>query len=132
MPMSRAAVDGDHGVAERHAGQQVERQRDRGKLPLMVDCQRRWCARKPGDGRERHELTRTAGDVDRVQCVRMLPVLRRHFHDDAVLIHAGVHRRDLPLAERVVERLVDGAGRDAEPRRGVAIDDHAGLQAAVC
>ena len=46
----------------------------------------------------------------------------------AVLVQLREHRRDLPLAERVVERVVDHLRRDAEPRRGVAVDHQARLQ----
>ena len=40
-------------------------------------------------------------------------------------------RRDQPLAERVVERVVDGRDADAEAAGGVAVDVDEGLQAAV-
>ena len=40
----------------------------------------------------------------------------------------AVDRGDLPLAESVIQRVVDLRGRYAEPRRGVAIDDEIGLQ----
>ena len=57
--------------------------------------------------------------------------VRLHLEDDVVLVQLREHRRDLPLAERVVERVVDHLRRDAEPRRRVAIDRQIGLQAAV-
>ena len=47
-----------------------------------------------------------------------------------VLVVLLVDGRDLPLAERVVEGVVNGRGRDAQARGGVAVDDHVGLQAA--
>ena len=54
-----------------------------------------------------------------------------HFQHDAVLIGLGEDGRDQPLAEGVVERIVDGRRCDAEPARGVAVDLHIGLQALV-
>ena len=39
-------------------------------------------------------------------------------------------RRDLPLRERIVERVVDVLDAHAEPRGRGAVDDHVGLQAA--
>ena len=42
--------------------------------------------------------------------------------DHAVLVRLGEDRRDDALAERVVERVVDGRRRDAEARGGVAVD----------
>ena len=38
------------------------------------------------------------------------------------LIGLGINRRYLPLAEGIVERVVDVLRRDAQPARGVAID----------
>ena len=67
-------------------------------------------------------------DVDVLQRLRVLPVLRRHLHDDVVLVERIVDRRDLALAEGVVERVVDHAGVDAEPRRGRAVDHQIGLE----
>jgi hypothetical protein len=39
-----------------------------------------------------------------------------------VLIQLCVHRADLALPERIVERVVDRRGRDAETRRRYAVD----------
>ena len=68
---------------------------------------------------------RAAGgrDIDVLQRLRILPVARRHLHDDVVLVARDIDGRDLALAEGVVERVVDLAHGDAEPRRGVTIDD---------
>ena len=49
--------------------------------------------------------------------------------DDAVLVQLREDGRDLALAERVVERVVDRLRRDAEARRGVAVDHEPRLQA---
>ena len=62
------------------------------------------------------------------RAVRVLPELRVHFHHHVILIQRRVHRRDLALAEGVVERIVDRLRRDPESRRGGAIDDQRGLQ----
>jgi hypothetical protein len=47
------------------------------------------------------------------------------------LIALGVDDRHLPLAERVVERVVDLVDRQAQPRRRRAIDHEICLEAAV-
>jgi hypothetical protein len=57
-------------------------------------------------------------------------VLRRDFHDDAVLVELGVDRRYDRLPEREVQDGVDLALREPEPRRGRAIEDQRGLQPA--
>ena len=49
--------------------------------------------------------------------VGALPELRLDLHDDVVLVQRRVHRRDLPLAEGVVERVVDRLRRDARGAR---------------
>ena len=43
--------------------------------------------------------------------------LRIDLEDHVVLVERGEHRRDDALAERVVERVVDGRGQDAVARR---------------
>ena len=54
-----------------------------------------------------------------------------HFHHDVVLIEAGVHGRDLALAEGVVERVVDVVHGEAQARGGIAVDDEVRFQAMV-
>ena len=49
-------------------------------------------------------------------------LLRLHLEDDAVQVQLREDDRDLALAERVVERVVDLLRRDAEARRRVAVD----------
>ena len=48
-----------------------------------------------------------------------------------VLVERRVHRRHLPLAEGVVQRIVDRLLRKSQARRRVAVDDDVGLEAAV-
>ena len=48
-----------------------------------------------------------------------------------VLVLRAVDGRDLPLAEGVIKRVVDRVQGKAEAHRGVAVDDHVGLQAAL-
>ena len=76
---------------------------------------------------------RSAGraDIDVLQPFGVLPPLRRHLHDDVILVERVVDGRNLALPERVVERRRDGAGRDTEPARGVAIDGDVHLQSAL-
>ena len=53
-----------------------------------------------------------------------------HFQHHVVLVDLGVHRIDLPLAEGVVQGVIDGRGRDAEARGGDAVDAQAYREAA--
>ena len=84
----------------------------------------RGVARRPDDGAgDRVGRLRAAdraadgADIDVLQRLRALPVLRRDLHDHVVLVERVVDGRDLALAEGVVERVVDLARVDAEPRR---------------
>ena len=45
-----------------------------------------------------------------------------HLQDDAVLVQLREDGGDLPLAEGVVEGVVDHLRRDAQARGGVAVD----------
>ncbi len=51
--------------------------------------------------------------------------------DDVILIELREHRRNLPLAEGIVEGVVEWLRGDAEARGGVAVDDEHGVQAQV-
>jgi hypothetical protein len=67
-------------------------------------------------------------DIDLVQRLRVLPEFRRHLHDHVVLILRRIDRRYLALAEGVVQRIVDLADGQPEPRRSRAVDDEVALQ----
>ena len=67
-------------------------------------------------------------DVEIAERAGVLPVLRSDLHDDMVLILRAVDDGDLALAERVVQRVVDGVQRQAKPLRGIAVDDDVGLE----
>ena len=49
---------------------------------------------------------------------------RRNFQHHTILIELRIHRGNLPLAKRIVERIIDRSRTLPKPRRGVAIDDH--------
>jgi hypothetical protein len=110
------------GLAERDTGSEVERQGHRGKHALVTDRQRLDRRDHFGKGGERHLCSVRAGNVELRQRRRVALELRLDFEDHLVLSARGVDRRDLALAERVVERLVDQCGVEAEPVRGVAVD----------
>ena len=117
-------------VAERAAGRQVEGDRHRWELALVVDLEGRGRRRVAGERRERHErAVARRGRARTSRPSRVLPELRVHLHDHVVLVERGVHRRDLALAEGVVERVVDGLRRDAEARGRRAVDRQRGLEA---
>ena len=108
---------------ERSAGRQVEGERDRRELSLVVDRERRGAVLEVREGAERH-LRRRWPDARRCPCsvCGLRWNSRLHFEHHVVLVELREHRRDLPLAEGVVERVVDHLRRDAQARGGVAVD----------
>ena len=53
--------------------------------------------------------------------------LGQHFHDELVGVDLGEVLRNLALADRVIQRVVDHLGLNAEAGSGVAVDgDHRG------
>ena len=94
-------VDRIDGRAERDAVGEVERQRHRGKLTLVVDRQRCGGDLDGADAaqRDRTVLSAHVDVVERVGLERELgPDLEHH----AILVTLGVERGDLTLPERAV------------------------------
>ena len=129
--LTLGALDRLHGVAQRHAQGQVERQRHGRELPLVAHQQRRRARREAGEGAERHLRAGVGADVDPGERVRALLEVGGDLQHDAVLVALGEDGRDLALTERVVERVVDGLGGHAQTRGGVAVDHDHRLQPAV-
>src|ERR1019366_7421208 len=70
-------------------------------------------------------------DVDAFQSIRGQSELRIYLQHDVILVQLRKHSGNLALAERVVERVVDGLRQNAQARGGVAIDDQVGLHSVV-
>ena len=51
-----------------------------------------------------------------IQLVGIELKLRLTLEHDMVLIHLRIHRVNLPLAESIVQSVIDGCRRDAKPR----------------
>ena len=75
-----------------------------------------------GERAQRNLSTAGGAQVDVVELARIALKLRRDFQHHVILVELGEHGRDLALPECIVERVVDGRGRDAEARGGIAID----------
>ena len=110
------------GVAERHAGREVERDRHRRLLALMVDHQRphrrhhlRHRIERNGAAlRGLHIELREIGGID--------AEFRLRLHDDLIVVGRHVDGADLPRAigiEQLVTHLIYG---DAEHRGLLAVD----------
>src|SRR5262245_51628936 len=112
------------GFAQRHAGLQVEAQRDGRELALVRDRQRPNLAGIDLDQRgERHG---GAGErrfhVQAIERGEVALLVGRDLEDDPISLELGEILRDLALAEGVVEGVVDQLRRDAEARGLVAVD----------
>jgi len=76
------------------------------------------------DGRREVGRRGVGRHVHVAQRALIVLILRLDFENDVELVGLRVDRRDLPLAERVVERVVDVLRGNAEAAGGVAIDLH--------
>ena len=68
---------------------------------------------------ERNLLADGGFDVNIFERIGMLLELRVNFENDAILVELRENRRDLPLAERVVESIVNVGGKNPEARRSI-------------
>ena len=60
--------------------------------------------------------------VNILQIPGVVLIFRVHAKDDVILIQLGEHRRNLSLAERIVECVVQCLRGDAKAGRRVAVD----------
>ena len=99
-----------------------------GKLPLVRDGQRRRGRGHVRDGAQRDQLAGRGFHVNLIQGVRAGLEARFDFEDHPVLVELRVNDRHLPLAERVIERVVHGLRQHVEAGRLVAVHLHGELQ----
>src|SRR5262249_1157429 len=122
--LARGLRDRVDGFAERHAGLQVEAQRDRRKPPLVRDRERPNLAGIDLD--QRRQRHGGAGErrfhVQAIERGEVALLVGRDLEDDPIGLELGEILRDLTLAEGVVEGVVDHLRRDAEAGRLVAVD----------
>ena len=115
------AVDRGLRLAHADARRQLERDRRRRELREVVDAIARHRVLVGAERRQRHPLA-AGDDAQPIERLGPLREPRRHFHHHAILVQRVVDRRDLALAERVVERLRHVGHPDAELPRRRAID----------
>ena len=119
------------GIAslERAAGAEIEGDGRGRKLALVRNGERRVALVHGGERAQRHRLTGARLHVNLVEHSGRRAEVRFHFENDAELIELRENDRDLALAKRVVERVVDRLREDVEARRFLAIDIDIELQA---
>ena len=114
--------DGLNGVAKRNTGGKIERQCDDRKLALMIDRERRGGRLEMREGAERYLRSVRLLHVNMFERIRAALILRVDLENHVVLVQLREDGRYLPLAECVVESVVDRLWRNSQARRGVAID----------
>ena len=115
-------------LPQRNSGRQIERNRHRRHLALVIHGQRSIRRLKMREGRQRHRRSRGRAQINILQGFGSLLELRRNFHDHVILVQRPVHGGNLPLPKGVVESIVQGLRSDPHPAGGVAIDHQLGLQ----
>ena len=91
-------------------------------------CETAAVAEPPATRPARRRIARARADEQIAQIERILPERGLHFQHHVVLVQLREHGGDFALAVGVVERLVDGGGRDAQARGGVAVEHQPGAQ----
>jgi hypothetical protein len=118
----RLSAHGGNRRADSRAGRQIEAERDRRKLVLVIHCQ---CRRAIFDGRElaeRHHRSVRRADVNAVQRVGAGLERRIDLEDHVVGVQRGEKLGDVTLAECIVQRIVHRRRIDAEAGGGIAVD----------
>ncbi len=93
---------------------EIERESDRGDEALMVDGERGAGGLVVRERAERNNFAAARRQVNVIQAVRALRVLRQNVENDVILIETLVDVGDLALAEGVGESIVHVLKRDAE------------------
>src|SRR5262249_44987993 len=122
--LTHRLFNGPYRVAQRDSGRHVERQCHTGELSLMIDQQQRVRGLVA-----RHRTQWYLGScrrpyIDLLERGWVLPVLRRNFHHDVILIEGRIQDGNLPLAERIVQRVIDELRTETESRSRAAVEDH--------
>ena len=108
-----ACVDRSHGLSERDSGRQIEGECRCRELTDSVDRDRSARFDEPRKCIERNRSTAST-KIDLPKIVGPLAEARGDFEDDPILIRLRVDDRDLTLAKRIVEDVVDQLRGDAE------------------
>ena len=124
-------LNGLRSLPERNSRRQIERDCHGRHLALVIHRQRRVRRFIVSECRQRHGRSRGRAQVDVLQGLRSLLELRRHFHDDVILVEWPVHGRNLALPKRVVESIVQSRSIDSHAAGRIAIDDQLGLQSLI-
>ncbi len=95
----------------------------------MIDRERRNAGFKMRKRAQRHRAAGSGQHINVIQLRRIALKFRQRFQDDVILVQLREERGNLPLAERVVERVVNRLRRDAEPRRRHAVNHQGRLRA---
>ena len=99
-------------VAQRAAAAEIEGNGRGRELALVRNGERRVALVHGGERAQRHGLTGARLHVNLVEHSGRRAEVRFHFENHAELIQLRENDRDLALAKRVVERVIDRLGED--------------------
>ena len=72
---------------------------------------------------QRHNSSVRSAHINVLQRLGTFGKLRRNLHHHVILIKLPIHDRNLPLAEGVVESVINIGSGHSQPRGGIAIND---------
>src|SRR5580704_1897555 len=121
----------DGGLLERNSRRQIERNRHCGEESVVINRERRSRIRCLYESIKRNGISAGWVNINRIHSQRVLPILRRCFHDDVILVQRCVDGGDLRLPERSVERLVNELWGDAQSSSRATVIPDRGLQSAI-
>src|SRR5262245_31127140 len=115
-------ADGGYRIAERSTVREIEADGDGGELVLVKDGERCRPALDLGNRAQWHLSAARTWYVQPRQRVGIVLVLRHGLQHHAILVRLGVNGGDLPLAEGVVERVIDRLHGNAKSTGHLAVD----------
>ena len=116
------------GLAERGARFEVEGDRGRGDLAVVVDGLRTGLRHDAGHRIERDQLARGILEIEHRKRVGILLIARFELEQHLVLVDGAVNGRNPARAVRIVKRIFDGVGVDVHGRGFIPVHRNGDLR----
>ncbi len=115
-------------LAEREAVGEIEGEGYGREDSIVIDSQRRRGAYQGAERAQRHRLPGRRRNIQQFQGILVELEAPVDFENHPVHRNLGVVARDLPLAESVIQRIVEALHGHSEPRHSVAVQGNANLR----
>ena len=129
--LQNCLIDGLRRLIELGAGGQIIGDGHCRKRARMIDDERRQPALHFDHFHQRNLRASCRWHINPRQIADIALELRVDLQHDLILVAGPVDRRDLALCKRIVQRVVDIADLDPQPRRRDPVDGHASLESAL-